>query len=586
MNTISQITLIGSELKDAKSDERVVIRNQESFRITHGYDFYQNIPDMLHWSFPAQYKQENQATIDYFYKVFGRKKVDEISDQFELFIDYKRRWGLPVKRSDVEKLFTGLSVIYYEELEPFFDELKKIPDGQSYLHLSSDDVKMLKKELDQTRLMDLSNQQLKKLYRAMIPFQDLKTIFLNRLPDGEFSNSAHPATNYEDFKKFVYCYEVMRRKGIEDFSETSTLEQQKKFKLFHQIRMTKKLMNFYFPERKIDEELTRKIIFETPKGLLYQFAKREAGGAFVIAMKAIKPEPEKRFLSRLYFLPTQCLNRVAQPWESLSDDLRGEVGAMGAEMIYPDVQRLLMPTKAFVKEGEQIDLLGYSLGGNHALRVATALYPTNRVRKVFVTSNPALDLKTVEYFNMLVQRFKHNIKLSFSGEWDDHTMRYGNCHLGWRADAEYVKIRYRTLVSRDLTSLIPFAKDYKAAELLKFPEREVCRVNAFYMASLLLRSLNDGHPREAHLIRGIKEHAIRNYPKAEDSFESEEEKAKEFSIRQRYLDRFILTNIGYGWEEQRFSLLESFYKRFEKTILKHAEDRPYVDFLKSIHTGI
>ena len=72
----------------------------------------------------------------------------------------------------------------------------------------------------------------------------------------------------------------------------------------------KKLLNYNL----VDESNTNrfsKIVFEFPKGLLYWYNKMEKNGAYAVALKAIRPEPEKKFLSKICFLPTQCLNEVA-----------------------------------------------------------------------------------------------------------------------------------------------------------------------------------------------------------------------------------------------------------------------------------
>lgn len=568
MIEINSITKIGIVLKNASSTERVVISEKSSFEITHGHFFYQRVPDIFYWSFPQNYRQQNNETIDFFYRVFGKEKVKVISDRFDLKIPYKKQWGLPITKADIEKIFAGAALIEYQDLERFFVEVKRTRPGHPFRHLKVTKVRELLQEFEQvSHFSHLSNAQLKYLYHLMIPFERIETIFLENVPKKKFSNTLNPKKNFNDLQSYIFLYEKLRRKGLIDLHEDQSYEVMKKYKSLHRMRMVKKMMNYHHRDG---------LVFDTPKGLMYQYTKLEAGGSYVVALKAIKPDAEKGFHSRLYFLPTQCLNRVPQPWESLADDLRFEIGAEGAKAIFEHIESCLMSTSGFIGDDEKIDLHGYSLGGNQASRVVCALYPRGTVRKLFITSNPGIDLATATYFAELVQKYQHKIKLSFAGEYDDSTMRFGNCQLGIYTDPKIVKICYQILQSRDLKDKISKTITYHSQNLSTFPGKKVCRINPVNMAAVLLRSLNDAHPRESYTVDGLIEHTFRNY-----SRKGEQLQEQEVMIRKGYLDHKLLTNIGYGWEEKRVDLLNKFINYLSQWI--EFSDESYANYLKKLH---
>ncbi len=554
-----QITIIGSELQKASAQDRIVIEDKTEFHVRYSYEFYQRIPDMFGWTFPAQYQEENKNTIEYFYKVFGEKKVQSVSKAFNLQIDYKRRWELPLVKNDIEKLFVGCALIHYHELENFFDDLKK---GKNR-HLDSDQAEDFRKRFTHRHLLELTNEELQEFYHAMNPFDRIETIFLENIPRFDFDNSADPRS-FEDVKRFVYTYEVMRRRSLVDLAKDQSESVKKLYRHFHQLRLMKKLVNFNQPDQ---------LIYDTPKGLMYHHCKVEAGGAFVIALKAIKPDPKKKFFSRLYFLPTQCLNSVPQPWESLADDLRFEIGSAGAKAIYPEIEDLLKATRGFISDTEKIDIHGYSLGGNQAMRVAVALYPTGKIRKVVSVSNPGIDEGTASYFNELVKKHAFPIKISIFSELDDHTVRYGQCQLGYLSDARSVKIRCRWLDSSESKEREIERKEYfLRKDFDAFPKREKCTIGAAAMASLLLKSLAEGHGRESYLVKGMMEHSICNYQK----------QAEDPDLKRKFMDRYVLSNAGYSWEESRSSILNQVTDLVSSWVRPIRRER-YLDFLKEVH---
>ena len=573
-----QITKIGVVLNKAKEHDRVVIKQLPNFEVTYGYHHHQLWPDSFITAISLtsnvfdSYKKENRDTIDYFYKIFGKSRVQNISQQFQAEIETKRNHDLPITKGDIERIFAGVAIIYKEELGQFFTELKRTEPQKELLHLSSDDVKTLKNEIqqfqqksfDDLEFDDLNNQSLKKLYAAMIPFDSIETIFLGNLPEKPFTGSANPKKNFHDFQRLVYTTEKLRREALRIGEKD--LASLKTYKLKHRIRMTKKLMNNHLPSRKVLFEISEKIVFDTPKGLLYKFALLEAGGAFTIAMKTFKTEPDKKFHSCLYFLPTQALNCVPQPWESVVDDLQKEIGALGAKAIYPKItDEILEPTAKFVERDEKIDILGYSLGGNQAIRIATLLYPTGILRKVFITSNPGIDKKTAALFKTLVDQKRFPIKLSYSCEADDYTAQYGECHLGLNTDPQLVKIRYRYLISK-IKSDQQEIKDYTASEILNFPTRRKCHISGLRMISMLAKALNTGHSRESYYVEGFKEHSLRNYSKKGEDLTEED-----LEIRNKYLHRVVLENVDLGFEQQRQEILKSMTGMIPASFLKEGD---------------
>ncbi len=577
LNVSSMLDNIANVLQNVSNKERVYMDETGCFK--HGYSSWWErfAPDWFYATFSRSYCEQNKATIQYFKNVFGERKFQVISEQFGLNFPYKLRRGTAVTRGDVEKLFAGCAVIYHEDLEEFLDEIKKINlsgehEAIQYRHLTFDEIFDLKQICDGKHLSDLNNDELKKLYHTMIPFKRIETIFLNHIPKGEFTNASQPHTKFEDFQKFVYSYEVLRRDGLKVMSP----EEKKRYKVFHVIRIIKKLINF---NHRIG------IVFDTPQGLIYQKERAEAGGAYVIAAKAIKPEPEKKFLSRLYFLPTQGLNDgVKNAWESLADDFRTEIGAEGAQYIWPSIANMLRESDRFVKEDEQIDIVGYSLGGNQGTRIAAALYPQGRIRKLFATSIPGIDRATAEYFAEMVKEKKIPLKISYSIESDDQTVRYGEGYLGLNADPEYVKIRYRMfqlIEGKNKISNEERRKDYTAQDLLKFPERPKCYFSLARMIDLGIRSFTDGHPRESYkkeFLQSVKVHEIRNYAKKGE--ETDPFIKSDLEIRNRYMHEKLLTNLGYGWEEKRLKMLEEIFNKLQK-IFNFQKIERFVSWLKS-----
>jgi hypothetical protein len=569
MTIRDQISSIGDRLHLAHQTNRVVIHEDapDGFQVKHGYYFYQRLWDWCHIFFDENYSKENRATIDYLKKVFGDRKIEFIDKKFNLHLDYKHDRGLPLTVADIEKIFAGASLVYYQDLEVFFEDVKKLSASDSYLHLDSLELARLKTTFGARNFTDLTNPELKQLYQAMIPFNRIETIFLNNVPQEEFGNGSNPAAEFKDLQKFIYSYETLRRRGIEVYASGDEMAK-KRYNLFYQLRMMKKLMNY---------NNDKNLVFDSPKGLLYHHDSFEAGGAFVAAMKAVKPDVEAKHHSAFYFLPTQCLNRVPQPWESLADDLRLEIGAWGAKSIMKKIKRHLLASAGFVKHDEQIDVFGYSLGGNQAARVVCALYPEGRIRKLYITSNPGIDQETADYFKGLVDAHEKQMKIVFSGELDDHTMRYGTCHLGAGCDPALVKIRYQVLEKIDPATTEPKWKPYKAEEIRSFPRIEMCDVDAFAQAGSLLRSINGPHTRE-YIEEQTVVHVIKNYP---DKL-IESESAEEIKQKGEFLNRLRLVNTGYGWEEGRLAFLQGVFARMQSIVQQRTES--FVAFLQSVHS--
>ncbi len=536
---------IAQQLSSAKRTSRVVILDQPgAFQVSQRYHFFQRLWDWCHIFYDHDYIQGNKHTIDYLKRVFGERKIEAIDKKFNLHLDYKYDRGLPVLVSDIEKIFAAAALIYQPELEQFFHEVKRA-EG-SCRHLDADQVGEFKEKF-QENFQDLTNSQLKDLYRQMIPFDRIETIFLNHAPKGRFGNSSNPKKNFSDFQKFVFSYEEMRRRGLIG-------EDKKKYRLFHQIRMMKKLMN-------VHNDLD--LIFETPKGLLYHFETVERGGAFVAALKAIKPDPSVKMHSALYFLPTQGLNEVAQPWESLVDDLRIEIGSWGAEAIMKrKIPDLLLESRGFIGRDEKIEIYGYSLGGNQAARCACALYPQGIIRKLYVTSNPAFDEDTANYFRELVLQHRHKMKIVYSSEQDDHTVRYGAVQLGTGALAELVKIRYQVLEKTKAAQW----KEYQTEDLDQFPLRQVCVSSSLAQMGNLVNSMNQPHTRE-YKTEKVAVHILRNYSKDRQDVD---QKMIQFL-------NFKLDNRGYGYEESRLNLLSRIYRFFDRW---RKSQRQFVEFLR------
>ena len=124
-----QLTQIANSLERSFDFQRVVIKQQvKGFSCTTRSIFWHFFPEWL----TPRFRVENRDTIEYFYDVFGKRRIEVISERCALGIIQKHEEGLSLTRKDVRQLFLGLSEVYVDDVNDLFMTLKgdRAPDGE------------------------------------------------------------------------------------------------------------------------------------------------------------------------------------------------------------------------------------------------------------------------------------------------------------------------------------------------------------------------------------------------------------------------------------------------------------------------
>jgi len=502
----TEMSQIASSLKDSWNINRIVIQKDEgdSFYCKAAFNLRQLLPDFLSPFFSEDYRKENRETINYFYKVFGKKRITQIANENSLHIDYKRIHGLALTRSEVEILFVNMGVVTVDTLNQIFEDLKTNP--ASYLSLTEEQTSSLSGRFCHHNFSDLTKEDFDILYKIASPFDKIETYFLNNTP--EINQHYFERWNtFEGQKKMVYILEDIRRNSHSDLGRAQ-------FEC--EFRKIKKLISWC---------VKKGLVLPEPEGYRFVYDKIEGGGSYKVLLKALAKTDS--FRSQVCYLSTQSWNSaVSYPWESMIEDAKRDIGGYGIKATYQDTKNYLYnPTYGFVNDAdEKVDGLGYSLGGA-GLALDFCLF--EKIQKMIAVNNPAVSSDVaIEFANRLNQSQNLSEKRKITYIWDiDDAIPYGGDEfIGVRCNRDQVEI--------EVDLIRPIENDSEVSPTI--PKRRRAPDSWWETLKQVKNAFFNIHSRET-TIRDYRKNTIKN---TSDQL-------------QQLLDTEILTNEPYGWEEMR-----------------------------------
>ncbi len=213
MSTGQQLSQIASSLQGSWAFQRVVISTTDKgFSCKTASNFWYLFPEWLFswicsWV-PDGFKEENRGTLDYFYKTFGHRRIDDISKRYGLNLSEKFVKSRSLSCYDVEEIFLGLGEVYRGDVKDLY--LRVIGKGA----VQSEVEKAAKEQcayLKDKTFECLDKVDYDRLYSHLVPFEDVNFIFLNNAP--RFGFRSNFAGGFGMRRQRIALCERIRRKG-------------------------------------------------------------------------------------------------------------------------------------------------------------------------------------------------------------------------------------------------------------------------------------------------------------------------------------------------------------------------------------
>lgn len=413
----NNFAIISNSLEKSSNNEHVVVRANKNFTCQGRRSFWDYLPRALSLFFPEGFKEENRRTIQYFYKVFGQRRVAAISERYGLSLDNKYARGISLTKREIKKLFVGVADVRGEDLEQLFREIKLAPFRLRHLnpHQTAD---LFRRFEGKSKLRELDKADYDALYAVLIPFSKIEHIFLNKVP--RILPHSDRSDSYRGRKNRVFLLEEMRRNPHLD-------------ELFWEVRMAKRI---------IHDALPKGVLIPHPLGYFEKHALIKKGGSYKLLFNV----PGNFSLSPLAaYLSTRTSFSTFQAIESKMEDFRCNIGAKGVKSTFNETQRYFRdPHLGFIKKrNEKISLLGMSLGGAHAQRDACLFL--DRVEKLTTVCSAGIDKRTYQWFAKATQFLSSSLHVKHIIEEDDMIPHVGDGHLGIGCDSSKVYVEHNTL---------------------------------------------------------------------------------------------------------------------------------------------
>ena len=519
-----QLTRIAGALEGAYDFQRVVIAQQvRGFSCSTRSNFWYFFPEWLtswicSWV-PQYFREENRDTIGYFYKVFGTRRIEVISECCNLNIPEKYRRGQSLTRKDVRQLFLSLSEVYREDVYDLFMKVKGERKVEGEIDVWA------KRELRAIRgrnFTALTKEQWDLLYARLVPFETIKSIFLNQVPTFGFSSTFDGSEEMR--RKRIFLCEKIRRKGL-----SFNLNKWKAWVAKSMLKRNKQKMGLVIPG---------------PIGHYEVYGQLEWGGASLLLLKGLEWGVDSivkahgtrtSIFSSDFFTSKDAILSVL-------DDFGTEVGLKGYEAIEQSLLYLLgsqeekpdrfdrqyqgLPAEGFRRrglKGEKFDVSSFSLGCAQMQHFIQS-HPDLFSEAFFMCAPGISEEKCIDYANVT-----NGPVMTYAIEFDDRVNRAGQCNLGYWGDPRKVKL----LVFRDVKiSREKLAEDLKKPPLL--PEK------VFWVAMEFFKAFLWAHVRHTSIREG-ETNSLDDY----ESFEMTD-----------YSDGAVLTKVlsNDDWEDARIYL--------------------------------
>ena len=383
---------------------------------------------MWDWTNPENQRQ-NRHTIDYFFKVFGEKRVKRVSCRMGVDIAEKYEYGQGLSFKDTERLFVGLSDVRVKDINELFHQIKSQPrQVGNILHLSKRESADLVNEFRYIRteedLINSPKEKIQKLVELLAPFNCVEDIFLGDLPDTDAACWGW-GKSYKRHKQLVCCLWQMKTDlRFERFPDWIT-------------RVGKRISG------KQPEEGT---LIPHPKGYYAVHEVLEEGGGMKLFLKSFGVKDED-FHNGVLYRGTRA-DLTQHGVSSVLDDFRNNMGAGCIMKTFEHTDAMLNDCSlGFVESrNDPIWFLGMSLGGGHAQRdfclqvLRNIKTRSKRDLQLLTVNSVNVDRLTAVAFSQLPKLHEGDLSITRLIDTEDIVNFFGETHLGLGCDPKDVDI--------------------------------------------------------------------------------------------------------------------------------------------------
>lgn len=438
-----QLTQIAGALEGAWNFQRVVIKDELSgFSCTTQAKFWSLLPTWC-WM-PQSFQSENRESIGYFYEIFGRRRIEAISQSSHLNLAGKYERGQSLTRWDVKQLFLGLGEVYYEDVHDLFLKVKGEREVEGRIDTQA------QTNLGEMRNRDfnsLSKEEWDRFYACLVPFETIETLFLNHIPRFDLPSLLNGDEGIR--RQRIYLCEKTRRMGPGlDLN---------KWKAWASKSMLKK------------GGQKNGLLIPHPEGYFEVYGQLEGGGASILLLKGLQEG-----LRSIVKAQGTRTNLSKDSLLSVLDDFSPEIGLRGYQRIEQSLIYLLgrnyrkpeefdrqyqgLPVEGFRRcelRREMFDVLGFSLGCAQ-MQHFIQRHPDVFSEAFFICAPGISRPKCMAY-----RCARNGPVITYAIEYDDRVNRAGQCKLGYGS----VTKKVRLLVFSD----VEISREELKALLLKPP---------------------------------------------------------------------------------------------------------------------
>jgi len=389
----------------------VIIDNEDEFQVTVNVNALQSyVPQVFQKSLDSSENiKENIQTLDFLQNHFGKERTQRLFSMMEMDFRFLLAHGLAITVKQLATFFALTAFVHIKDMQEIFNDLNTHADNNiPFLYLPLEEVKQIKKQFEGKTFKELTKQDYDILWDIMTPLS-LSTMFINKF-DKDIPDQGRGA-NLEGIIKGLYVeqHHVKLRPNMPQRDYDYTL--------------MKSLIGGFTEHNSVS---IKGRVVRQKKGYGYMLPMIASGGCYCIPLKAMGATKRENtsgknsedmnkhdaYLSKLLFLPMQTFaSFLPNIWESLAGSLRKDMGSKGALTIWPYLEKL------FQKEGfDRVDLVGTSMGGTQAAKIALLSLDTHRVRKLTLVCAPAED-------QMISKAFSEKITSTESLHEDEYLLR-------------------------------------------------------------------------------------------------------------------------------------------------------------------
>lgn len=474
-----QVTHIGNALQKRWNWERVVIDGKRGPRFCKAAgSIHRLIPHWIASRLPGwfghTYHEENRKTIKHFYALFGYRRMDRISKRFNLNLRERMSAGKALTRGDIEKIFAGIAEVRIEDVE----ELVQIVQGREKGDLGTVEElahEMLQEAFRGKVVTDLTKGDMDALYRYLVPFDKMETIFLNNTP--RFTFRPQLSSGLKKLHQRLFLCETMRR-------DASLPE-----------RIWDVWVAKGFLKRKKQDI---GVIIPHPKGYYKVFGELEGEGASFLFLKALQRE--------LPSIVKAQGTRTSATWDafkSILDDFSDEVGTRGVDATEQSLLYFLgkredrppefdhqyrgITHELFYRDAEEwYKGIAFSLGCANLQHMADR-HP-HLFRLLSLTCPPGISAQRCREWSE--RPMEEGPSIRYMVEVDDLVHRGGEANLGVGCDSKHTPIELVAYAPKEMT------RDEVTALLLHPPALPEMAV---FAALAIVKAFTGAHVRQTTL---------------------------------------------------------------------------------------